>query len=211
VAAVRGWRLAPLIGVAGPDGSGKSTLASGLVGKQARGARPARALYLYGCVVCRRWRGSPLSAGLVAETRPSRTVAGGLRSVHALVDAGEMTVRLLAARLLVGAGGGHAVITDRTPLDALVKHDPGPRSLAGLWYLRLARAYQTVLWLDADAAVLAQRDREHTRAELADLRARFAIWARQLPNVVRVETAAGAAAGIDESSEAGGDGQEGRQ
>ena len=134
------------------------------------------------------------------EDHPGGLTRRLLRSLHALLDAAEMTTRLLAGVLLARAAGKELVITDRTPLDALVKHDPSPRSVAGRWYLALARRYRTLLWLDADPPILAVRDREHPASELAAARARFASWARRLPNVRRLETGAAAPAEVCEQA-----------
>jgi energy-coupling factor transporter ATP-binding protein EcfA2 len=192
------WQAPPrLVGVAGPDGSGKSTLAVGLARARPPGAPAAPTLYLYGCVVCRHWRGHPLHAAAPAvDGQPAGLIQNWLRSFHALLDATEMTTRLVAGVWLARAAGRRLVITDRTPLDALVKHDPCPRSLTGRWYLALARSYRALLWLDADSAILAARDGEHPASELAAIRARFSIWARRLPNVVRLETGASAPAEV---------------
>jgi thymidylate kinase len=187
-----------LIGVAGPDGSGKSTLVAGLARWLGPGERAALTLHLYGCVVCRHWRNHPLSAGLAVDDPPAGLLRRRLRSLHALLDAGEMTISLGSAVLLARAAGRDLVITDRTPLDALVKHDPRPRSLAGRWYLAMARSYRTLIWLDADPATLAARDGEHAIADLAFARTRFAGWARRLPNVVRLETDAASQAEVRE-------------
>jgi hypothetical protein len=192
------WLAMPaLVGVAGPDGSGKSTLAATMARSRARGVRLDPVVYLYGCAVCRRWPGRPLSAGLEIERRTGWH-RRRLRSLHAIVDAAEMTARLLIAMAFACAARNELVVTDRTPLDALVKHDLGPRSAAGRWYLALARRYRTLLWLDADPATLFTRDGEHPQAELAAARTRFADWARRVPNVVRLETGVGAPAEICE-------------
>lgn len=177
-----------LVGVAGPDGSGKSTLAGHLATRCAHGDRRAPTIHPYGCAFCRRATGRPLPAG-DADTRGSTApVWRRIRSLHAVVDAAEMTIHILAAALLARAGGAELLITDRTPLDALVKHDPVPRSLAGRWYLALARSYGTLLWLDADPRTLAARDGEHSATELGMVRERFQRWVQQLPNTVRLDT-----------------------
>jgi len=138
-----------------------------------------------------------LSAGLEIEQRPG-WLRRWLRSLHALVDAAEMTARLVVAMVFAFVVRRELVVTDRTPLDALVKHDPAPRSVAGRWYLALAHRYRTLLWLDADTTTLFVRDREHPPAELAAARARFAGWALWLPNAVRLESGVGAPAEICE-------------
>src|SRR5207237_10304284 len=135
-AAAMSWVTPPrLVGVAGPDGSGKSTLAAGLARRRPPGAPAAPTLYLYGCAVCRHWRGHPLhAAALAVDGQPAGLIQNWVRSFHALLDAAEMTTRLAAGVWLARAAGRRLVITDRTPLDALVKHDPCPPSLAGRWY-----------------------------------------------------------------------------
>jgi hypothetical protein len=48
-----------------------------------------------------------------------------------------------------------------------------------------------IVWLDAPAEILAERDGEHGPAQLAASRDRFAHWAGVLGNVVRVDSGAG--------------------
>ena len=182
---------AGLVGISGVDGSGKTTLAAGCLRRHEAGERPA-ALYLYGCVICRRWTGRPAHAGAaVTGGGARRLLAAGVRRIHAHVDAGEMTLRLLGAVLLSRfGGGGRTIITDRSPLDGLVKHDPPPRSIAARWYLAAARRYDALLWLDGDCAALAARDGEHTAAQLAAAQAGFRAWSARLPNVTRIDTTA---------------------
>jgi thymidylate kinase len=173
-----------LVGIAGPDGSGKSTLAATLAARQG-----ATVVHLYGCVVCRRWPGAPLSSGLAAELGHGSRRPRWIRALHAVVDAAEMTLTLEWALLAARLGHSRLVVTDRTPLDALVRHEPRSRSLTCHWYLALARRYGAVLWLDGDPNTMAQRDGDHGAAELAAARTRFSWWSRQLRNVRRVEVA----------------------
>jgi hypothetical protein len=180
-----------LVGISGVDGSGKTTLAAGcLRQREADGERPA-ALYLYGCVLCRRWTGRPPLAAAAAASagRARRLLAAGVRTLHVHVDAGEMSLRMLGAVLRRRLwGGGHTIITDRSPLDGLVKHDPPIGSIAARWYLVLARRYDTLLWLDGDCTMLAARDGEHTAEQLAAAQAGFRAWSAPLPNVTRIDT-----------------------
>jgi hypothetical protein len=100
---------------------------------------------------------------------------------HAVVDATELLVRLfLAARRRPAV-----LLTDRSPLDGLVKHASfaGPGTVAGRLYRLAARRYRRIALLDAPAAVLAARDREHDEQTLEQLRQRFREAAAELPNV----------------------------
>ncbi len=177
-----------LVGVSGVDGSGKSSLVAGFVRHHPGGERPV-ALHVYGCVLCRRWTGRPPLSTASAAGRGGGVLARCARTLHSHVDAGEMTVRLLAAVLRSRWGGGaRPVVTDRSPLDGLVKHDPPHGSLAARWYLAVARRYDTLLWLDGDCATLAARDREHSPQQLAEAQAGFDRWSALLTNVVRIDT-----------------------
>jgi AAA domain len=190
-------RAAPtVVGLSGPDGAGKSTTLAELAAALGREGVVATGSHLYGCVLCRRWTAAP-AAALASAPGPDRDggrLAAAARHGHALVDAAELQLRLGAA--CVGArlrrrGTRSLVVTDRGPLDGLVKHDPSARSLVGRWYRRCAGRYQVIVWLDAPAEVLAGRDGEHDPAELAASRDRFGRWAGRLGNVVRVDTAGG--------------------
>jgi hypothetical protein len=115
-----------------------------------------------------------------------------LVETHGLVDAVELWMRLslakARARLLAAKGTGrNIVVSDRSPLDGLAKHDPKAGSLAARAYARLAASYDVIAWLDAAPAVLAVRDREHAPSELERQREVFARWAPLLPNVARVD------------------------
>ena len=186
---------AQVIGLAGPDGSGKSTTVR-IVREQlsADGAAVA-STYGYGCFVCRRMRPR-------AEA-PGSSGSGSRRALwvraHALIDAIELGVRLLAARQRAGVkarrrrvdGYGRPVprivVTDRSPLDGLVKYDLPPGALASRCFMALARRYRAIVVLDAPAEVLAQRDAEHPADQLERVRATFARWRAGLPNVVALD------------------------
>jgi len=168
-----------IVGVSGPDGAGKSTAVSGLGTRLAAEGVSVRQVYLYGCLACRRAPGSSGGGGSGARS-------GLVHRLHAIVDAAE-----LATRLALATRGRPAVlVTDRTPLDGLVKHGDlaGPRTLAGRLYRAAARRYSLIALLDAPASVLAERDRDHDEATLERLRRRFANAAAALPNVQEISS-----------------------
>jgi AAA domain len=176
------------LGLSGPDGCGKTTLAAALADAARRHGDAAEVVHVYGCVLCRRTSGhhAPHTHVLPATGRRDPASGAGrpahldlLDAAHALLDATEMALRLAAARRrLRRAHGTTAVlITDRSPLDALVKYDPPLRSAVAAVWLRIAAGYSQIVVLDAPEEVLAERDREHTPAELRESRQRFARWA----------------------------------
>jgi hypothetical protein len=174
------------IAVSGPDGAGKSSLVADLIRALRSRGLAASAAYCYGCVFCRHL-GAPGSA---APARPGRHAPAGIRSLvsrpHAVVDAAELTARLLAARLRAGVAARRrpvAVVTDRGPLDGLAKFDPPPGSWPAALFTRLSHCYDLTLLLDGRPEILATRDSEHTDIQLAELRRRYQRWARRLPGV----------------------------
>jgi len=169
-------RRVRLVGVSGPDGAGKTTLVRALRGEAEIEHAHVVTFHPYGCVICRRWPvpGARVDGPAVPPTR-SLLRSAALRG-HAVVDAAELNLRIIAARawLRLSGDADHPaiVITDRSPLDALAKHSAaGPRVTH--WILGLARSYDRILLLDAEGEVLAERDGEHSRGELARQRRRF--------------------------------------
>jgi thymidylate kinase len=165
------------VGVSGPDGAGKTTAAAGLAHRLKAEGVDVHLVYVYGCVACRRVAG-PSSA---VTPSAGRVRHRAVRRAHAVVDATELLVRLfLAARRRPAV-----LLTDRSPLDGLVKHASfaGPGTVAGRLYRLAARRYRRIALLDAPAAVLAARDREHDEQTLEQLRQRFREAAAELPNV----------------------------
>ncbi|MGI5144400.1 glycosyltransferase [Streptomyces sp. CA-106110] len=182
-----------LVAVSGPDGAGKSSLVDRMTPVlRDLGLHPVTA-YCYGCVLCRRFPA-------FQQTRQPASGRGGWRRfsrvrssvdrAHSLVDAAELAVRLTEAGLrarIRGRGRPTVVVTDRGPLDALVKFDPAPASPVATLFTRLADRYDAALLLDVAPEVLAARDREHTVDQLADYRHRYRRWGQRLPSVVRLD------------------------
>jgi hypothetical protein len=191
------WRL--VVGVSGPDGAGKSTLVAEIRRRAKLRGVPVRTVYLYGCVVCRHARPRPAAPG-ERESHGSPIAWAG-HHVHALVDGLELALRLLfvSARFPSRRWARPTLIlTDRTPLDGLAKHDPSPRSVAAHVYRGLARRYHRIFLVDAPAEVLAERDREHSPHELDRWRTRFERWAAQSDSTVRLESASRSASVLAE-------------
>jgi hypothetical protein len=143
-------------------------------------------------MVCRRWPTSSWRRETAASEYPR---SGYVQRAHVLIDATELSLRLAFTcwRLRVGSlahsrTAGLFVLTDRSPLDGLVKFDVLSGSLPARWLTRIARQYERIIWLDTSADVLAIRDGEHSEAELERMRRAFGEWAPRLPNVVRVDT-----------------------
>ena len=178
-----------VVGVSGPDGAGKSTLVAEVRRRAELRGSGVRTVYLYGCVACRRARPRPAAP---VGRQDGSAIRSLVRTAHALVDGFE-----LAVRLLVVAGpfrrrhraSPTLILTDRTPLDGLAKHDPSPRSLPAQLYVALARRYQRIFLLDASVEVLAERDAEHPERELDRWRVRFLRWAARVDETMRIDSA----------------------
>jgi hypothetical protein len=179
-----------VVGVSGPDGAGKSTLVAEVRRRAEQRGGSVRTVYLYGCVACRRARTRPAAPGS-REEEPS-AIFSLLRNTHALLDGFELAVRLVLASGAIGRRrrtGPRLILTDRSPLDGLAKHDPSPRSPAARLYIGLARRYQRIFLLDASADVLAERDAEHPERELDRWRVRFLRWAARVDETMRIDSA----------------------
>lgn len=189
------------LGLSGPDGSGKTTQARLLAAALDATGSPPLSAHLYGCVLCRSLP-RPMARAVGHRTRTRSGLAAAIGAAHGLVDLAEMAVRLLAgeaASRLRGLRGGRPLplLTDRSPLDALVKHEPGPNTWTARGYRLLAARYDRILLLDAPAEELAARDGEHSAGELTETRERFARWACHLGAVVvRLDTSGQTAAAV---------------
>jgi hypothetical protein len=188
-----GRHSASLVGISGPDGVGKTSVAMAAVDEAARRGFIAVRIHPYGCLICR-------TLGRFAPLRPASSGAHeGMRrgsALHGCIDALEMELRIRAASASAGRRAIIAeresgrpltplVITDRSPVDGLVKNDrnAGP---ATAWFVRLARVYDALVLLDARAGWIAARDPEHSEAEIELLRGRFATWSAAIADVLVV-------------------------
>jgi thymidylate kinase len=180
-----------VVGVSGPDGAGKSTVIRLLL-RSCPDQGAFLSVYLYGCFLCRRVPARRTHSD--GETSQSSD-AGFLLAAHGLIDALELWIRLslakIRARLLsTNKTAANIVLSDRSPLDGLAKHDPRAGSVTARAFGRLARSYDVIAWLDAEPQVLAGRDTEHARPELERVREAFTRWATLLPNVARIDATA---------------------
>jgi hypothetical protein len=187
----------------------------------ARGAA-VRTTYLYGCVACRnlrppgwlaRFLSSPGTAGLGWPDKARRARPARWQLIHAAVDTAELALRLRLARRRAARaarrGRRHTLLlTDRSPLDAVVKHDPPAGGLTARWLRALAERYSAIALLDAPGTVLSARDGEHGPAGLERARESYRRWAALVPGVriLPTETASSdelAAAVLDDVLAAG--------
>lgn len=176
-----------IVGISGPDGAGKSSLQRALADAAVARGVAVRTTYLYGCVACRNLRlpgrlaGAVSSPGAVGVGRSGRAGRSSLwQWMHALIDTAELALRLGLAR----RGRRYSVLlTDRSPLDAVVKHDPPAAGLTARWLRALAGHYAAIVLLDAPADVLSARDGEHAAAGLESARESYRRWSARLPGV----------------------------
>ncbi len=179
-----------IIGFSGPDGSGKSTLLKATAAHARGEGLPVFTIYLYGCIVCRhgrpprRLRNVVSGRGTIALETPekaSRLPPSALQRLHAHADTTELALRLKIALWRIGLKRRSdrspvLLLTDRTPLDALVKHDLPEDAFAMRRLQRLLHQFTTVVLLDAGGDVLSQRDGEHTTRGLELTRTSYQRW-----------------------------------
>jgi energy-coupling factor transporter ATP-binding protein EcfA2 len=196
-----------VVGFSGPDGSGKSSLLTATAGAADHRGVPVHTTYLYGCVACRNLRlqgplpravWSPGTVALEWPGAPSPAQPSRWHRIHAAIDTAELAVRLQLACHRAGRTARRAhsdvlVLTDRTPLDTLVKHDPPE----GGWITQrlhvLGKRYASIALLDAGSDVLSARDGEHAAAGLERTRDNYRRWSGRMTGVRTVSTQAASA------------------
>lgn len=191
-----------IIGFSGPDGSGKSTLLKDTAARAHSEGLPVFTIYLYGCVVCRRGRlprrlrNTVSGRGTIAlETseKSNRLPPSALQRLHAHADTTELALRLKIALWRIRRTRRSdrcpvLLLTDRTPLDGLVKHDLPEDAYAVRRLQRLLQQFTTVVLLDAGGDVLSQRDGEHTTRGLELTRTSYQRWSTGRGPVLALST-----------------------
>ncbi|MFJ3903921.1 glycosyltransferase family 4 protein [Streptomyces sp. NPDC090025] len=189
-------RTGLLVAVSGPDHTGKSSLVRALAALLRRRGFAVATVHCYGCVLCRwfpvpprvRDAGEPGGPGRRA-TRPERR-GSWFRRAHGLLDAGELALRLRVARLglaVVARGRPSVLLTDRGPLDGLVKFDLPPGHGAARRFAALAGRYDLTLLPETRPGTLTGRGWERRTGSPAVWWARHRDWAARLPRVVRLD------------------------
>ncbi|MFE5628977.1 glycosyltransferase family 4 protein [Streptomyces sp. NPDC056543] len=163
-----------LIAVSGPDGTGRSALVGRMAGLLRQ--RGVAVTTLHGRFPGRGF-GSPPRVRDEEETvrRPDDPPRRGswARRAHALLDAGDLSVRTRAARRALATrsrGGPAVVLTDGGPLDGLVAFGLTPEHRASDRFARLVRRYDLTLLV-----------------ETGPVPSRYRAWASRLPRVVRLD------------------------
>ncbi|MFG2769952.1 glycosyltransferase family 4 protein [Streptomyces sp. NPDC048350] len=180
-----------LIAVSGPAGAGRSALVGHVAGLLRQRGFAVTTLHGHGCVLCRGF-GSPPRVRDREETvrRPDDPMCRGswARRAHAVLDAGDLTVRTRAARRTLSArsrGRPAIVLTDGGPLDGLVAFGFPPGHRASDACVRLVCGYDVTLLVETAPA--ASRGGGWERTASAFRSARYGTWASRLPPVVRLD------------------------
>ncbi|MFF5766270.1 glycosyltransferase [Streptomyces tanashiensis] len=187
-----------LVAVSGPDGAGKSSLVRRLATLLRERGVTVVSTHCYGCLVCRwfpvpphvRETGEPGEDEWARRASDPERRGPRLRRAHAFLDAGELAARIAGARLLVRArarGGQAVVVTDRGPLDGLVKFDLPASSGAASAFRRIADGYGLTLLLETGPEALRGRGWEETAGPPTAWWARYRNWSRRLPRIARLD------------------------
>ncbi|MDV9188802.1 glycosyltransferase [Streptomyces sp. SR27] len=189
-----------LVAVSGPDGSGKSSLVARLRPLLGERGLTVVTTHCYGCFLC---RGLPVPPRLGEPGEPGggewarragdpERRGSRLRRAHAFLDAGELAARIAAAGLLARTrarahGRRAVVVTDRGPLDGLVKFDLPEGSRAASVYLRIARRYRLTLLVQTGPDTLRGRGWEEVAGSPTAWWARYRGWSRRLSRITRID------------------------
>ncbi|MEU6988096.1 glycosyltransferase [Streptomyces sp. NPDC046324] len=182
-----------LIAVSGPDGAGRSSLVRRVAGLLRQRGFAVTTLDCHGCVLCR-GSGSPPRVREEEETvrRPADPARRGswARRAHAVLDAGDLSVRTRATRRALAArsrGRPAILLTDGGPLDGLVTFGLPPGHRASDRFTRLVRRYDLTLLVETAPASSRGRGGERTAGSPALRWALHRAWASHLPRVVRLD------------------------
>ncbi|MFF3837721.1 glycosyltransferase [Streptomyces sp. NPDC001930] len=186
-----------LVAVSGPDGAGKSSLVGRLAALLDERGLTVVALHCYGCFLCRAFpvppkaeeRGPGGDGWARRATDPERR-GSRLHRAHAFLDAGELAVRIAVAEVRArrrARGGDSVVLTDRGPLDGLVKFDLPTPSAAASVFRRIADRYGLTLLVETGPATLRKRGWEEITGPPAIWWARYRSWSQRLPRLARID------------------------
>ncbi|MFF8378277.1 glycosyltransferase [Streptomyces sp. NPDC015661] len=187
-----------LVAVSGPDGVGTSSLVRRLGTLLRERGVTVVTVHGHGCFLCRRLPVPPRvretgePGGDVWARRASDPERRGsrLRRAHAFLDAAELTARIAAAGLFARArahGGQDVVLTDRGPLDALVRFDPPATSGAASAFRRIAAGYGLTLLVETGPGSRRGRGREETGGPPTVRWGRYRSWSLRLTGVAHLD------------------------
>ncbi|WP_426362522.1 glycosyltransferase [Streptomyces sp. E-08] len=187
-----------LVAVSGPDGAGKSSLTRRLATLLRERGVTVVTTHCYGCFLCRwfpvppraRETGAPGGDRWARRASDPERRGSRRRRAHAFLDAGELAARISVARLLVRArahGGQAVVVTDRGPLDGLVKFDLPASSPAAASFRRIAGRYGLTLLVETGPETLRGRGWEEIAGPPTVWWARYRSWSRRLPGIARLD------------------------
>ncbi|MFF1510325.1 glycosyltransferase [Streptomyces sp. NPDC058326] len=187
-----------LVAVSGPDGAGKSSLVGRLAVLLGERGLTVVTLHCYGCFLCRRFpvpprvrdSGGPGGGGWARRATDPERRGSRLRRAHALLDVGELAVRIRVAGLrarLRARGGEAVVLTDRGPLDGLVKFDLPTASEAASAFRGIACLYGLTLLVETGPDTLRGRGWEEVAGPPTVWWAHYRSWSRRLPGIVRLD------------------------
>ncbi|MFD0071731.1 glycosyltransferase [Streptomyces sp. NPDC127166] len=187
-----------VVAVSGPDDAGTSSLVRRLAVLLRERGVTVLALPCRGCFLCRRLPVPPRvrdagepgrDAWARRATDPERR-GPWPRRAHALLDAGLLASRITVARLRARArarGGQAVVLTDRGPLDGLVRFGLPATSRAAAAFRRIADGYGLTLLVETGPGTLRARGREEATGPSARWWDRCRSWSRGLPRVTRLD------------------------
>ncbi|MFI8764027.1 glycosyltransferase family 4 protein [Streptomyces sp. NPDC053792] len=187
-----------LVAVSGPDGAVNSSLASRLGTLLREHGVTTVALPCHGCFLCRRSpvpprvrdAGEPEGDEWARRASDPERRGPRLRRAHAFLEASGLTARIGLARLLARArahGGQAVVLTDRGPLDGLVRFDLPASSKAAAAFRRIADGYGLTLLVETGPETLRGRRTEEIAGPPTVWWARYRSWSRRLPRIARLD------------------------